>query len=162
MLVTCKGDRVEFPLLQGAPNLNGQKYTTLRTPVHFFTELPQIACIMKNSNANWKEGDLTRLAQLIAFGIGVNPRKIDAALKRLNNGEIFYGSNTDSNHEASVNSFSVARLAQSLEHELMLSFREVNNEMIRKITDPVTQAVSVNLIADVDWIFPSVVLAWFH
>ncbi len=72
LLVTCNGDRNEFPALVGAANLNSQKFGTLRLPAHVFTDV--------NVIENITEPGSLELRRLLAFGVGINPRKILTAL----------------------------------------------------------------------------------
>lgn len=96
LLVTCHGSRDEFPLLSGAPHLNGTKYNTLRLPVSPFTDLDAIESIVDGyfSISSSPIDQVTgaslhkiELLRLVAFGVGVIPRSVDALCVKLEEGE---------------------------------------------------------------------------
>jgi hypothetical protein len=77
LFVTCYGDRNEFPTL----NLNLEYYDYLYM---FFTDVNVIENITDPGSTSLE------MRRLLAFGVGINPRKLFAALRKLKRGEDIY------------------------------------------------------------------------
>eukprot|EP01039_Chlorochromonas_danica_P003960 gene3960-4332_t len=84
LLLTCNADKEEFPLQIGAPNLNGQRYRTLRLlSVSLLNDVEAMIGLLKEMGYQSSE----ELARLMLFQVGLVPRAIHQHIQSLFGGE---------------------------------------------------------------------------
>lgn len=72
LLVTCNANKQEFPLQIGAPDLNVQRYRTLRLNVLLLNNVKEMKNLLKEMGYDASE----ELARLMLFQVGLVPRSI--------------------------------------------------------------------------------------
>jgi len=125
-------DRNVFPLIYGATNLNGKKYSTKRLPVPLCTDLHVIGNILADiGSRNCSE----EVCRLVGFTVGVIPRSIRTVLHSCcEEDEEVYGALQASRHESSVD-MDDHKHTKGFYRELIQDMKNENGEIMSMLTD---------------------------
>ena len=143
--MTCHANKDEFPLQIGAPNLNGQRFKTLRLTVPVFTQIVDLQDLLTEMGLG---GDMGT-ARLVAFQVGFVARNIDSLAHMLaGDGKAFLRFSANK-HESGLRS--EQSLSHQLYEELMDKFLEKNQPARRMVCDPLTGQLQPHLVESVNW-----------
>eukprot|EP01038_Epipyxis_sp_PR26KG_P004987 gene4987-6970_t len=146
LLVTFDADRVEFPLQNHSPHLNGTKYKTRRLPVNPFLDSEVSKQMLAHFLPNYTE----KQGKLITFCLGMNPRKYSTLAQAVQEENDMFSAFHYGNHESGIS------LAGSPEIEfrdkLLIKMREKNIKVFKMIKDEKEDTVNAYKVMDSDWI----------
>jgi hypothetical protein len=133
LLVTCDADKEEFPLQVGAPNLNGQRYRTLRLSVSLINKIKEMTSLLNEMGYEASE----ELARLMLFQVGLVPRAVHQHIEGLLAGETLTFQNSSSHrHESGLKASSSF---SGLFYEILIEkLREKNETALELLSDKFT------------------------
>mmetsp|Transcript_10963 Transcript_10963/g.17867 ORF Transcript_10963/g.17867 Transcript_10963/m.17867 type:complete len:475 (+) Transcript_10963:31-1455(+) len=148
LLVTCTGnaDKQEFPLRVGAPNLNGQRYRTLRLSVTLLNNVKGMTNLLKEMGYNASE----ELARLMLFQVGLIPRSVHHHVECICAGETLTHQNTSSRHHES--GFKASSGLPSLLYESLIKKLQSKNKIaLSLLSDKTTGRLCQYKVASEKW-----------
>ena len=148
LLVTCNVNvsREEFPLLDGAPDLNDQKYRTRRLPPSVCTDVPMVKEVLHSLNIPCD----TSLARYMTFLAGCVPRTLDdmAVSIQRQNTEV-YRSLRGFSHESSVD-INKQQLTTRL-YECIIDKLAERNKAVKDMISLKNGTICLDKIANTPW-----------
>lgn len=146
LLVTCNADKEEFPLQIGAPNLNVQRYRTLRLSVSLMNSMEEMTRLFMEMGYESSE----ELARLMLFRVGLVPRAVHQHIESLLGGETLTFQNTCSHcHESGLKASN--GLAGLFYESLIKKLREKNEKARAMLCDEMTGQLCQYKVGSVKW-----------
>lgn len=133
LLVTANAGvrKDQFPLIDGAPNMNGKKYKTRRLPLTLFTDVSAVELILKELGYQHVS---QCTARFVTFIVGTAPRDINSLMRQAASTDLdIYSALRNNNHESFIDTGDWM-FAKSFLHILLQKLAEKNTAMKAMIT----------------------------